>query len=221
MTESLSLLTAVMLGLLGGAHCLGMCGGIAATVSIGHAGQSNNTLLLLGYNSGRIVSYTLAGALIGQLGVLVDNQLAALIMRTVAGLMLIAMGLYIARWWQGLTKLERAGGVLWRHLQPFAKKLMPVRNGGQAIALGAVWGWLPCGLVYSTLIWSSAAGDWQQSAMLMAAFGIGTLPAMLLTGILARQAQAILQQAITQRIAGSLIIAFGLYTIPLTGWLVG
>jgi len=218
MIESLSITTAFILGLLGGAHCLGMCGGIAATVSLSTEGGGRGSLLLAGYNTGRIVSYTAAGALVGSLSWLVSDESNLIAMRTLAGLMLIAMGLYVAQWWQGLSRLEQAGGAAWKYLRPYASRLLPVKNLSQALMLGALWGWLPCGLVYSTLIWASAAADWQSSASLMAAFGAGTLPTMLLTGLLAQQVKQLLQQRATKHIFGMLIIFFGLYTIPWAGF---
>ncbi len=217
MTEPLALSTAFLLGLLGGTHCLGMCGGIAATVSLGAPGGRRAPALLLGYNLGRICSYAVAGAIIGSLSWLLRNQPVLLGMRLFAGLMLIAMGLYVAQWWQGLTHIERAGAHLWRRLQPLASRLLPVRSLGQALSLGLLWGWLPCGLVYSTLIWASAAADWQLSAQLMTAFGLGTLPSMLLTGLLAQQLRQLLQQRLTRSLSGGLIVIFGLYTIPWQG----
>ncbi|MAY41321.1 MULTISPECIES: sulfite exporter TauE/SafE family protein [unclassified Neptuniibacter] len=217
MTEALSLPTAFILGLLGGTHCLGMCGGIATTVSLSNPNGTKGFGLLLGYNSGRILSYTLAGALLGSLSWLVENQTIQLALRTFAGIMLICMGLYIAQWWQGLTKIEHAGGMIWKKISPLASKLLPVRNISQALLLGVLWGWLPCGLVYSTLIWASAASDWTLSAQLMAAFGLGTLPTMLLTGVLAQQVKVILQKQLTKYISGSIIILMGIYTIPWQG----
>ncbi|WP_286237699.1 sulfite exporter TauE/SafE family protein [Neptuniibacter halophilus] len=217
MTEALALPTAFFLGLLGGTHCLGMCGGIAATVAMGNPGGKQNPWLLLGYNSGRIFSYAIAGALLGSLSWLIENPVIQLALRTFAGLMLVLMGLYIAQWWQLLTRLEQAGGILWKQISPLASRLLPVRNLKQALLLGMLWGWLPCGLVYSTLIWASAASDWSKSAALMAAFGLGTLPAMLLTGMLAAQMKQLLQKRMTKHISGSLIILMGLYTIPWQG----
>lgn len=217
MTETLALSTALVLGLLGGTHCLGMCGGIAATVAMGSPSGPKGFGLLLGYNSGRILSYAVAGAILGSLSWLIKDPQIQLGLRTFAGLMLIFMGLYIAQWWQILTRLEKAGGQLWKHLSPLASKLLPVKNLYQAVMLGTLWGWLPCGLVYSTLIWASAANDWLLSAQLMLAFGLGTLPAMLLTGVLAQQVKSVLQKKLTKHISGSLIIAMGLYTIPWLG----
>jgi sulfite exporter TauE/SafE len=217
MTEALILPTAFILGLLGGTHCLGMCGGIATTVSLSSPKGGKGFGLLLGYNCGRIVSYAIAGAILGSLSWLIENPLIQLVLRTFAGLMLISMGLYIAQWWQGLTKIEHAGGTIWRHIRPFASKLLPVKNLPQALALGFFWGWLPCGLVYSTLIWASAASDWYVSAQLMAAFGIGTLPTMLLTGVLAQQVKQVLQRNLTKHISGIIIMLMGVFTIPWQG----
>jgi len=214
MTEGASIGTALILGLLGGAHCIGMCGGIAATVGMTRPdSRAGALILLLGYNGGRLLSYALAGALLGGLGVLVADGTATLILRTLAGLMLVAMGLYIAQWWKGLLHLERAGSGLWRYIRPLASRFLPARTPLQALALGLLWGWLPCGLVYSTLIWASAAGQWQTSALLMFCFGLGTLPAMLATGLMAAQLRQLLAHRLTQQLAGSLIILFGLFTL--------
>jgi sulfite exporter TauE/SafE len=216
MTEPLLLTTAFLIGLLGSTHCIGMCGGIAASVGMNtQSGKYPAWLILLGYNLGRISSYTLAGALLGIAGAMVATGITGLILQTFAGLLLIAMGLYVGQWWFGITRLEKLGGHLWRHIQPYAARILPVRNPHQAILLGILWGWLPCGLVYSTLLWSSAAGSWQQSALLMATFGLGTLPAMFTTGLLARQVRSIMQKRLTRQLAGAVIIGFGIYTLPL------
>ncbi|MEH6579202.1 MAG: sulfite exporter TauE/SafE family protein [Amphritea sp.] len=218
MTESVTALTAILLGLLGSAHCLGMCGGISGAVSMGIDKRNRNPLiLLLGFNFGRITSYSLAGALVGALGWLIKSPEVGIILRTLAGLILIMMGLYVAQIWRGLSYIERVGNLLWQRIQPLSRQLLPVNSAGQAMLLGGLWGWLPCGLVYSTLIWSATADDWKLSALMMACFGLGTLPAMLATGLLARQVQNLLRSRKTQIIAGMLIIVFGVYTIPFQG----
>ncbi|MGL6251303.1 MAG: sulfite exporter TauE/SafE family protein, partial [Billgrantia desiderata] len=186
------LLAAFVFGLLGGAHCIGMCGGImsALTFAVPPSMRSPARLsgLLLGYNLGRIFSYMDAGALVASLGTLVALTPAARVgLQVFAAIMLILMALYIANWWKGLLRVEALGRRLWRHLEPFGKRLMPVVKVPQAIALGAVWGWLPCGLVYSMLAWSLATADPLFGAALMAAFGLGTLPSLLVTGFAARQ----------------------------------
>ncbi|SIS62086.1 hypothetical protein SAMN05421760_102519 [Neptunomonas antarctica] len=163
---------------------------------------------------GRLISYALAGALVGSIGILVKDSTLAIVLRTLAGLLLITMGLYVAQWWKGLVHVEKLGSKLWSVIRPATSKLLPVKNVKQALLLGFFWGWLPCGLVYSTLIWAATAQDALQSSSLMFAFGIGTLPAMLTTGLLAKQVKTLLANRNVQHLAGLLIILFGFYTIP-------
>jgi len=167
------LLSALVLGLLGGGHCLGMCGGLmgALTMAIPPDQRGRRLRLLVAYNLGRVSSYAVAGFLIGLAGLAVANSPAAMALRVVAALLLITMGLYLAGWWSGLTRIESLGRGLWRHIQPIASKFMPVTSVPRALILGALWGWLPCGLVYSTLLWSASQGDALDSALLMLAFG--------------------------------------------------
>lgn len=170
MTELLPLLlSALVLGLLGGGHCIGMCGGLmgALTLAIPAEQRQRRLGLLLAYNLGRIASYGLAGLLIGAAGWTLASGPAATALRLLAGLLLIAMGLYLAGWWSGLTRIEGIGRLLWRRLEPLARRLLPVRNAPRALLLGALWGWLPCGLVYSTLLWAASQGDALDSALLM------------------------------------------------------
>lgn len=152
------LVSALILGLLGGGHCLGMCGGLmgALTLAIPAEQRGRRLRLLLAYNLGRILSYACAGLLLGLAGWAVARTPLAGALRVVAGLLLIAMGLYLAGWWSGLTRVEALGRGLWRHLEPFARRLLPVSSLPRALLLGAIWGWLPCGLVYSTLLWATS-----------------------------------------------------------------
>lgn len=218
MTEAPTLLAATTLGLLGSTHCIGMCGGITSALSLSLRGRSKaeTSWLMLTYHIGRISSYALAGLLFGVVGWFLGDASEALqsSLRIIASGMLIAMGLYITGWWKGLMKMEKLGQHLWKHIQPLASKLLPIRSTPDALALGALWGWLPCGLVYSTLIWSASQNNPTQSALLMAAFGLGTLPSVFLTGIFARQLTSVIQASMTRNIAGIMMILFGLYSIP-------
>ncbi len=210
------LVSAVILGLLGGGHCLGMCGGLmgALTLAIPKEQRSRRFRLLLAYNLGRILSYATAGLLIGLAGWAVSNSPAAMIMRVLAGLLLIAMGLYLAGWWSGLTRIEGVGRGLWRHIQPVANRLLPVSSLPRALLLGALWGWLPCGLVYSTLLWSASQGNALDSALLMLAFGLGTWPVLLATGLAAERVTALLRKRSVRMAGGLLVIIFGVWTLP-------
>ena len=217
--ESLSYTSAFIIGLLGGAHCIGMCGGIMNALSFAIPEPRRNlrqvTPMLLLYNVGRISSYAIAGALIGLLGGWLQKtgSTAGPALRIAAGCMLIAMGLYLAGWWRGLAYLERLGGYLWKVLQPVSNRLMPVTRPYQAAALGVIWGWLPCGLVYSTLTWSATSTNWQQSSLIMFSFGLGTLPALLLTGMFAHQLKVWSQKSALRNTAALLIIGFGIWTM--------
>lgn len=210
------LLSALILGLLGGGHCLGICGGLmgALTLAIPPEQRARRLRLLLAYNLGRILSYAAAGLLIGLAGWAVASSPAAMLLRVLAGLLLIAMGLYLAGWWSGLTRIEAVGRHLWRHLQPVASRLMPVSSLPRALLLGAVWGWLPCGLVYSTLLWASSQGSPGESALLMLAFGLGTWPVLLATGMAAERLTALLRRRGVRIAGGLLVILFGIWTLP-------
>jgi len=210
------LVSAFVLGLLGGGHCLGMCGGLMGALTLGIPAEqrSRRLRLLVGYNLGRVLSYAAAGLLVGLAGWAVSNSPAAMAMRVVAALLLIAMGLYLAGWWNGLTRIETLGRGLWKHLRPVASRLMPVRTLPRALLLGALWGWLPCGLVYSTLLWSASQGDAWESALLMLAFGIGTWPVLLATGLAAERLMAVLRKRRVRVAGGVLVILFGLWTLP-------
>lgn len=203
------------LGLVSSTHCIGMCGGImgALTMAIPAQAKAKRGLILLSYNLGRIASYALMGLLAGFFA----EQIAALggvtILRVIAGLLLIAMGLYLADWWRGLTKLETLGHYLWVYLQPLGKGLMPVDNIPKALFLGALWGWLPCGLVYAALAMAMTQPAPIMAASAMLAFGLGTLPAVLAAGFVAQQLTRILQQRQVRIGLALIIIIFGVWTI--------
>ncbi|MFJ4157651.1 sulfite exporter TauE/SafE family protein [Pseudomonas sp. NPDC089752] len=208
--------SALVLGLLGGGHCLGMCGGLmgALTLAIPPEQRGRRARLLLAYNLGRILSYACAGLLLGLAGWAVASSPAALALRVVAALLLIAMGLYLAGWWSGLTRIEALGRGLWRHIQPVASRLLPVSSVPRALLLGALWGWLPCGLVYSTLLWAASQGNAGYSAALMLAFGLGTWPVLLATGLAAERVNSLLRRRSVRMAGGLLVILFGIWTLP-------
>lgn len=216
MPDPALLLSALILGLLGGGHCLGMCGGLmgALTLAIPAEQRGRRLRLLLAYNLGRILSYAAAGLLLGLAGWAVANSPAANVMRVLAALLLIAMGLYLAGWWSGLTRIEALGRGLWRHVQPMTRRFMPVTSLPRALVLGGLWGWLPCGLVYSTLLWASSQGNAVDSAVLMLAFGLGTWPVLLATGLAAERATTLLRKRGVRVAGGLLVMLFGLWTLP-------
>lgn len=209
---------ALLLGLFGSIHCVGMCGGIAG--ALGQALPQRGGLVSIahhvGYSLGRISSYCLAGALTGAAGHAVGSAMGGPGMRglrVLCGLMLIAVGAYLAGWWSGVSRLESLGARLWRHISPLSARLQPVDRPWKIWATGAVWGWLPCGLVYGALATSAAAGSAARGALFMACFGLGTLPAVVATGAFSSGLARFTRRRETRWIAGTLVIAFGVWTI--------
>jgi hypothetical protein len=212
------LAAAVLLGLLGSTHCIGMCGGISGALAFAlgkDLGALRRYLLLTGYSVGRITSYALMGALLGGVAASLAGQEGLRALRLVAGVLLVLMGLYLAGWLNALALLERAGYGPWRRIQGYASRLVPVDRMYKALLAGMAWGWLPCGLVYSTLGWAASAGSAAQGALLMLAFGLGTLPAVVASGALASELRALLQRRGLRVLAGLLVILFGLWTLAL------
>jgi len=210
------LLTALGLGFLGSSHCLAMCGGIAGALGMGTGTTAGGGrfALLAGFSAGRITSYAVIGLLLGGLVQWGAGTASTLLtpLRLLAGLLLVAMGLYVAGWWRGLTRLEALAMPLWHRLQPFASRLLPVHSLTGSVALGAIWGWLPCGLVYSTLAWATTSGSAVVAALGMLAFGLGTLPAMLGMTVLGERLGRLRRAATFRYAAGVMLILFGVWT---------
>ncbi|MGW8309424.1 MAG: sulfite exporter TauE/SafE family protein [Thiogranum sp.] len=218
MLSDVSLLAAFLVGLLGGVHCVGMCGGIVAALSLGLSQDSGGRWrYLLAYNLARVASYGVAGALFGGIGWLAANwsgiHQAQLFLQFLAAIFMVALGLYLAGWWQGLSLLERAGGLVWSRLEPIGRRFLPVRTPGQAFLLGLVWGWLPCGLVYSVLVWSISTADPVYGGLLLLSFGLGTLPNLLAMGVLAERLSARVRDPRVRRLAGMLVMGFGVVAL--------
>ena len=128
-----------------------------------------------------------------------------------ASVMLIALGLYLTGTLAALSRLEGAGARLWRLLQPLTRHMLPVNSLPRALGLGALWGWLPCGMVYAVLLTALSLANWWQGALLMLAFGVGTLPNLLGIGLVSSQLRALRTRTVTRVGAGCLVAAFGVY----------
>ena len=208
-----SLISALLVGLLGGTHCVSMCGGIVGALSLQMPANVPQWRFLLAYNLGRLASYGVAGLLVGAAGagsLMLNGMLPVkLVLYLIANLMLIFLGLYLAGLSHAVMQLERFGGAIWQRLQPYSKKLLPVKSVGQAFGLGALWGWVPCGLVYSVLVAAMASGSAADGGMMMLAFGLGTLPNLLAMGYFARQLKGFMQHKGVRLAAGLLVAGFG------------
>ncbi len=211
------------MGVLGGVHCAGMCGGIisALTLSISsdkRAHSNTLTLYLLFYNFGRITSYIIAGIAVAALGAAIKNIGDAMVVRQVFSLIaagvMVMLGLYLTGWWpKAILKIEQAGSLLWKIILPLARKLLPVNSTGQALMAGLVWGWLPCGLVYTALLLSLSAQSIVEGGLIMASFGIGTLPALFGIGFFSASLMPHLQKKWLRTTSGLMILSFGLYQL--------
>ena len=204
--------------LLGSLHCVGMCGGIVAAMGQAGAGRVEGGRAIateaVPYHVGRIASYALMGAAVGALGAAFSWSVGTrMALRVAAGLLLIAAGAYVAGWWFGLGQLERWLSPVWRRISPLTRRLLPAETVGRRLALGALWGWLPCGLVYGALASAMSRGDAPSGALAMLAFGLGTLPALVATGTLARELPRLVRAPQTRKTAGILILLFGLWTL--------
>ena len=216
-------LSALLVGLLGGVHCAGMCGGIVGALTFSLSDDMKRDLpaalpFHLAYSIGRIGSYALAGGLMAGLGATLTSmeEMDAVRqgLRLAAAGFMIALGLYLAGWWNGLARVETLGGALvWRRLEPLGRRFIPVRTPLQALAVGAVWGWLPCGLVYTVLLWTLAMESAAAGAWVMLGFGIGTLPNLLAMGLFASAMAAWLRSLWLRRFAGITVIGFGIYNL--------
>jgi sulfite exporter TauE/SafE len=217
-----SLVAVFLVGLLSGVHCLGMCGSIVGVFTAQVPKNAARWPFHLAYSSGRIMSYAMAGALVGavgQAGLLMRDAVPVQhLLFTLSSLMLVVLGLYLAGVWGAVRQLERLGGGLWKHLQPYTTRLLPVNTVPRALGLGALWGWLPCGLVYSVLLTALASGNAMRGALIMLAFGLGTLPNLLAIGLFWEGIKGWVQSPRVRLMAGLLVAIFGVYGLAKVGY---
>ncbi len=224
MNMELTYPAAFLTGVLGGVHCIGMCGGIVAAltgnVDAGiRAARGRFLATVLAYNTGRIASYTLAGVVLGLLG----QQASVLepltgfpVARLLGGVFMILLGVYLAGWWPTLRWLEQAGAHLWQHIEPLGRRLIPIRHPGQALLLGMLWGWLPCGMVYAVLSLALVSGSAWHGGLTMLAFGLGTVPLMVTMGVAFGALARRLQGRILRALAGITVMLLGVLSLVVT-----
>ncbi len=188
-----SYLVAFLMGLATSMHCVGMCGSIIGTLTLSLSPEVRNSKRLLlpfvfNYNLGRITSYTLAGAIAGIVESFIPAPVTEIngyrVLQLLSAAIMAGAGFYIAGWLPRFAYIEKAGIHLWKKIEPYGRKLIPVKDLMQAFLFGMVWGWLPCGLVYTALALALTTGDVIKSALTMLSFGLGTLPAVMGVGIM-------------------------------------
>ena len=212
--------SAFIAGLMGGAHCAAMCGGIVGIVSRPHAGSEpipRQWRYALAYNGGRIFSYAVAGFLAGALGQgglwLRGGPLAQQVMLFFAGVTLLLLALYVAGVTPVARGIEAAGAVVWRRVQPYSRWFLPADSVPRALGLGAIWGWLPCGMVYALLLTAMATADARQGALVMFAFGLGTLPNLMAISLLFGQVRKLSALRPLRIASGAVIGGLGMFGI--------
>lgn len=217
---------AFLVGLLSGLHCLGMCGGIAGVLTLSLPGETrrDRSLLLLhviALNIGRIGTYAAAGLVAGVFGGGLLNTLGpglgAYLLKGVGAAILFGVGLYMAGWFPALAFIEAVGLPLWRRLEPLGHRLLPPRGPFQALLFGVIWGFLPCGLTYSLLAWTVSIGEGAGGMLTMAAFGAGTLPAVLGAGMVSRRTATLARMPWPRRAVGSAIMAVAVGSLVFAG----
>jgi len=217
---SLSLGAALIAGFAGSGHCLTMCGGIAGALAMRNSASErggSRLTVALAYNVARVASYALAGALAGLLGRTllraVDVAPLSIAFRVLAGAIMVAAAGRLLFGWRLLDPLEAAGAGLWRRVMPAGGRIARREGLSGAIGLGLAWGWLPCGLTYSMLLLAATTASAPSGALVMVAFGVGTLPAMVsATVAFERAARLLANRATLRNVAGALLLAFGAWT---------
>lgn len=220
LTFSTSYLAAFAMGLFSSIHCIGMCGSIigALTLSLKPEVRNNKATLfqfVLNYNLGRIFSYAIGGGLAGLAQTLITwpftEEFGYRLLQLFSAMIMACAGLYIAGWFPRFAYIEKPGARLWKLVEPYGRRLIPVQTRLQALLFGMVWGWLPCGLVYAALVLAATSGDILNSALTMLAFGLGTLPAVVGTGIMSGTLAKLARMQRFKQFIGLLLVALALF----------
>ncbi len=217
------------MGLMSSAHCIGMCGGIACALSLPSSDKvftPTRTLTsplfqqltpLFFYNLGRLLSYAIIGGLLGGLVAtltdLSDFTYQLGILRFIAALLLLLVALHISQLWDGINLIEKGGKRIWTIISPLAFYFMPLRRNAHALPLGMIWGWLPCGMVYSALSVAATTANSLSASLTMLAFGFGTLPAMLLVGGMAEKIKLKLNNLKIRRFFAFVLFTYAIFSI--------
>jgi len=216
------ILIAFVIGLFSSLHCVSMCGSIIGTLSFSlkpeiRSNKAKMATFIFSYNLGRIFSYMLAGLIIGLIESIVTMPLGEehghQILKIISALIISGAGFYIAGWFPAFAYIEKTGSRFWKTIEPYGRKLIPVATLNQAFLFGMVWGWIPCGLVYTALALAATSGDIVISALSMLAFGLGTLPAVMGTGLVSSFISRISSLRTTKQVIGMLLVLVAIISV--------
>ncbi|BCG64578.1 MAG: hypothetical protein methR_P2362 [Methyloprofundus sp.] len=216
------ILIAFVIGLFSSLHCVAMCGSIIGTLSFSLKPEIRNdkskmTAFILSYNFGRIFSYMLAGLVIGLLESILTfpfgEEHSHRFLQIISALIITGAGFFIAGWFPNFAYIEKTGSRFWKTIEPYGRKLIPVTSLTQAFLFGMVWGWIPCGLVYTALALAATSGDILLSTLSMLAFGLGTLPAVMGTGMVSTFISRISKLHTTKQVIGMLLVLVAIFSV--------
>ena len=217
MNYDITFFTLFLLGFFGGTHCVGMCGGLSSAFALQLPPHLNRLGLIVLLNLGRISSYVLIGlivGLVGQIGIsLDDTRWLQNGLYVAANILLLLLGLYLAGLSTAATQIERIGRPIWKRLNPILNRLLPIKSVPACFGVGMLWGWLPCGLVYSASLYALGSGNAVQGGLYMLAFALGTLPNLLAMGIFAVQLKTLLQRRAIRLCAGLLVAGWAVFRL--------
>lgn len=219
MNEITTPLAALVAGLVGSGHCVLMCGSIAGALGYGGAACPGQTLRFpLLYNLGRVTSYAAAGAVAGGAGggllALLGTPWLRTFFTSLAALVIVVTGVKLALGSRRFGGFDRLGAAAWRRIAPATRGLFPVTTPERAFGVGLAWGWLPCGMAYAMLTAAALTGGALEGALVMAMFGLGTLPAMIALG----SGAAGLLGPRTRRAGGVLLVLLGIASVAIAAW---
>ena len=217
MNYDITFFTLFLLGFFGGTHCVGMCGGLSSAFALQLPPHLNRLGLIVLLNLGRISSYVLIGlivGLVGQIGIsLDDTRWLQNGLYVAANILMLLLGLYLAGLSTAATQIERIGRPIWKRLNPILNRLLPIKSVPACFGVGMLWGWLPCGLVYSASLYALGSGNAVQGGLYMLAFALGTLPNLLAMGIFAAQLKTLLQRRAIRLCAGLLVAGWAVFRL--------
>jgi sulfite exporter TauE/SafE len=216
------LISAWLVGALGGVHCLTMCGGFMTAIASRDAAAGNGSAPLLpataivrqqlAYHAGRLTTYMLLGAAFGATGAVASGLTDLLPVQrglyVLANIFLVLLALSLATRRIGVGWLQRAGARVLGGALPLLRPVLQRPGATGRIALGLVWGLVPCALVYGVLPLALFGGGAWQGAAVMLAFGLGTLPNLGVTGLLLQRVGPVLDRTPLRFAAAALLFAF-------------
>ncbi|MBX3578341.1 MAG: sulfite exporter TauE/SafE family protein [Rhizobiaceae bacterium] len=222
----LTFIGGLLLGFASSLHCAGMCGGIASGLLFAfdrHATPASRAQVLLSSQAGRILAYVLAGGFLGGVGSQFYgsfNHVAVHeVMRWAAAVALGWVGLSLIGLAPPLSILDRVTRPIVR-LATGPSRLAYAGGLGGPFVAGVAWGFLPCGMVFGALFYAMLSGSGPGGALVMAGFGLGTVPAVVGTAFGISELRNLGQRPSVRLAAGlSLaLVAVGSIFVPAAGW---